>query len=79
MELTITQNGALYGLQNGATKKYRRLPSRRIGADLIRVLPTLTTPMEKLRTRAIAAEKAQFAPQNNGARVADAFPDRVAA
>ena len=79
MELTITQNGALYGLQHGATKKYRRLPSRRVGADLIRLL-TLTTSLEKLTTRAISAEMAQFALQGDRAQVADSFPEyRVAA
>jgi len=29
MELTITQNGALYALQHGATKKYRGARSKR--------------------------------------------------
>ena len=80
MQLTITQNGALYALQHGATKKYRRVRSRRVGADLIRILPTLATSVEKFTTRPIRAEKAQFAPQNNGAQIADAFPEyRVAA
>jgi hypothetical protein len=75
MELTITQNGALYALQHGATKKYRHVRSGRVGADLIRVLSTLTTPMEKLRTRPIAAEKARLVSQNTGTQVADAFPE----
>jgi hypothetical protein len=78
MELTITQSGALYSLQHGGTKKYRRLPSRRLG-DLIRALPTLTTPMEKLRTRWIAAKKAQFVSQDTGSQVADAFSEYRAA
>jgi hypothetical protein len=30
MELTITQNGALYALQHGATKKYRARKKRAI-------------------------------------------------
>lgn len=60
-------------------KKYRRLRSRPVGADLIRVLPTLTTPMEKLRARPIAAEKAQFVAQDTGTQVADAFPEYRAA
>jgi hypothetical protein len=80
MELTITQNGALYALQHGATTKYRRVRQKRMGAALIRILPTLTTSLEKFTTRPIPAEKAQFARQNNGAQVADAFPEyRVAA
>jgi hypothetical protein len=29
MELTITQNDALYALQHGATKKYRTAPKKR--------------------------------------------------
>ena len=80
MELTITQSGALYALQHGAPKKYRRVPSRRVGADLIRVLPMLTTYMERLTKRPIPARKAQWVPQDNRAQVADAFPEyRVAA
>ena len=80
MELTITQNGALYALQHGENKKYRRVRSRRVGADLIRLLPTLTTSLEKVTTRAISAEMAQFALEGNGAQVADSFPEyRVAA
>jgi len=80
MEPTITQNGALYALQHGAPKKYRRVRQKRMGADLIRILPTLTTSMEKFTMRQISAEKARFAPQNNGAQVANAFPEyRVAA
>jgi hypothetical protein len=73
MEATITQNGALYALQHGAPKKYLRVRQKRMGADLIRSLPTLTTFMEKFTTRQIPSEKAQFAPKNNGAQVADAF------
>jgi hypothetical protein len=80
MELTITQSGALYALQHGATKKYRRVRPRRVGADLFRVLPTLTSIEKRLPLRLIQAETAEFAPQNNGAQVADAFPEyRVAA
>ena len=79
MELTITENGTLYALQHGANKKYRRVRSRRVGADLIRLLPTLTTSMEQLRTRPIPTEMAQFALQGNKAQVADSFPEyRVA-
>jgi hypothetical protein len=81
MEPTIAQSGALYALQHGATRKYRRVRSRRVGADLIRVLPTLTTTwMEKLATRPIPAEETQLALQDNQAQVADAFREyRVAA
>ena len=80
MQLTIIQSGALYALQHGAHKKYRRVRPRRVGADLIRILPILTSIEKRLPLRPIQAEKAQFAPQNNGAQVADAFPEyRVAA
>ena len=80
MELTITQNGALYELQHGASKKNRGPRKNRAIADLIRALPTLTTFREKLTMRPIPAEKAQFGRQNNGMHVADAFPEyRVAA
>ena len=80
MELTITQNGALYALQHGATKKYRRVRSRRLGADPIRLLPTLTRSLEKLTTHPIPTNMAQFALQDNGAQIADSFPEyRVAA
>jgi hypothetical protein len=80
MERTIIQNGALYALQHGANKKYRRMRSRRVGADLTRLLPTLTTSMEKLAKHLIPTEMAQFALQGSGAQVADSFPEyRVAA
>jgi hypothetical protein len=81
MELTITENGALYALQHGANKKYRRVRrSRRVGADLIRLLPALTASMEKLTTHPIPIEMAQFTLQGNGSQVADSFPEyRVAA
>jgi hypothetical protein len=35
MELTITQNGALYALQHGATKKYRGACRKRATANKI--------------------------------------------
>jgi hypothetical protein len=35
MELTITQNGALYALQHGATKKYRGPRQKRVIANKI--------------------------------------------
>jgi hypothetical protein len=80
MELTITQSGALYVLQHGATKKYRRVRPRPVGANLIRILPTLTSIEKRLAVRPIPAETAQSMPQNTGAQVADAFPEyRVAA
>ena len=80
MELTITENGALYALQHGANKKYRRVRSRRVGADLIRLLPSLKTSIEKLTTHPIPIEMAQFTLQGNGSQVADSFPEyRVAA
>jgi hypothetical protein len=79
MELTITENGTLYALQHGANKKYRRVRSRRVRADLIRLLPTLITSMEQFRTRPIPTEMAQFALQGNKAQVADSSPEyRVA-
>jgi hypothetical protein len=75
MQLTITENGTLYALQHGANKKYRRVRrSRRVGADLIRLIPSLTTSVEKLMTHPIPIEMAQFALQGNGAQVADLFP-----
>jgi hypothetical protein len=71
MELTITQNGALYARQHGATRKYHRVRQKPLGTDLIRVLPALATSV---------AEKVQFARQNAGAQVAAAFSEyRVAA
>jgi hypothetical protein len=81
MELTITENGALYALQHGANKKYRRVRRfRRVGADLIRLLPSLKTSIEKLTMHPIPIEMAQFALQGNGSQVADSFPEyRVAA
>ncbi len=79
MELTITQNGSLYALQHGATKKYRGARQKRMGADAIRALPTLTASIEKFTMRPIPAEKAQLAPQNTRAQVADGFPEYRAA
>ena len=80
MELTITQNGALYALQHGATKKYRRVHPKRMAAGPIRALPTLITSLDWFKMRRFPAEKAPFVPQNNGAQVGDPFPDcRVAA
>jgi hypothetical protein len=79
MEATITQNGALYALQHGAPKKYLRVRQKRMAADLIRSLPTLTTFLEKFTTRQIPSEKARFALQNNGAQVTVAFPEYRAA
>jgi hypothetical protein len=79
MELTITQSGALYALQHGAPKKYRRVRPRQVGADLIRILPTLTSIEKRLPLRRTHAETAQFAPQDNGAQVADAFSEYRAA
>jgi len=79
MEPTITQSGILYALQHGATKKYRRLRPRRVGADLLRLLPTLTSIEKRLPLRPIPAETAQSMPQNTGAQVADAFPEYRAA
>ena len=80
MQLTITHSGALYVLQHGATKKYRRVRPRRVGASVIRILPTLTSFEKRLALRPIPAETAQSMPQNTGAQVVDAFPEyRVAA
>jgi hypothetical protein len=79
MQLTITQSGALYVLQHGATKKYRRLRLRRVGADLVRLLPTLKSIEKRLSLRFIPPETAQSMPQNTRAQVADAFPEYRAA
>ena len=38
MELTITQNGALYAMQHRVTKKYRGACQKRVGAELIRLI-----------------------------------------
>ena len=80
MELTITQDGALYALQHGANKKYRRVRSRRVGGDLTRLLPTLTTSMEKLAKHPIPTDNGSVRATIDGAQVADSFPQyRVAA
>jgi hypothetical protein len=80
MELTITQTGGLYALQHGATKKYRVVRQQRMAAEPIRILPTLTTPIEKLAVRPIPARKVQPARQNTLSQLVDAFPEyRVAA
>jgi hypothetical protein len=80
MELTITQNGALYALQHGATKKNRRARRKRTGADLIRVLPTLSTSTESVRYGQVRQETLSPPPDYSRAQIADAFPeDRAAA
>ena len=79
MELTITQNGALYALQHGATTKYRRVPQKRVRADFIWALPTLKTSTEKFTLRPIPPEKPQSAPHDTGAQLVDAFPEYRAA
>jgi hypothetical protein len=40
MELTITQNGALYALHHRANRRYRGAHKKRAGTDLIRAFPT---------------------------------------
>jgi hypothetical protein len=79
MELTITQNGALYAIQHRPAPRYRDNLQKRMGAHLIRALRTLTTSMEKFTMQPIPAAKAQSAPQNIGPQVADAFPEYRAA
>jgi hypothetical protein len=79
MELTIIQNGALYALQHGATTKYRRVPKKRVRADLIWALPTLKTSTEKFTLRPIPPEKVHSAPQNTLTQLFDAFPEYRAA
>jgi hypothetical protein len=59
VESTITQNGALYALQHGAPKKYRRLRPKRVGGDPFRALPTLITSLDWFRMGPIPADKAQ--------------------
>ena len=78
---SLSLKTALFTLFNmGRTEKYRRVRSRRVGADLTRLLPNLTTSMEKLVKHPIPTEIAQFALQGSGAQVADSFPEyRVAA
>ena len=80
MELTITQNGALYGMQHGAIKKNRRVRSRRVGAALIRALSPLTTSTESVRYGQVPREMLSPPPEYSRAQAAEAFPEyRVAA
>ena len=81
MELTITQNGALYAIQHRPGPKISGKSSKkRMGADVTpRAFPTLTTSMEKFTMQPIASEEAQSASQNTGPQVADAFPEYRAA
>jgi hypothetical protein len=65
MELTITQNGALYALQHGATDEYLRVRQKRLGADLIWSYRTLTQSVGKV----------QSTPRNTAEQVAYAFPE----
>jgi hypothetical protein len=79
MELTITQNGALYALHHRASKKYRGPRQKRVGPDLIRALPTLTTSVESVygqfRQEMLSPPREYWR-----AQVADGFPEyRVAA
>jgi hypothetical protein len=80
MELTITESGALYAVQHRPAPGYRENLHKRVGADLIQALPSLTTSIEKFTMRPIPSGKAQSAPRDTGAQVADGFPEyRVAA
>ena len=58
MELTITQNGALYGLQHGATKKYRGACKKRAIAH--KIIRTDEPLPESLADRQIQMEKICF-------------------
>jgi hypothetical protein len=80
MEPTITQNGALYAMQHGASKKNRGSRQKRMGADLIRALPTLTTSIESVLYGQFRQEKLRPPHEYWRAQVADAFHEyRVAA
>jgi hypothetical protein len=80
MEPTITQNGALYAMQHGARKKNRGSRQKRVGADLIRALPTLTTSIESVLYGQFRQEKLSPPREYWRAQVADGFPEyRVAA
>ena len=50
MELTITQNGALYALQHRASKKNRGSWQKRVGTDLIWSYQALTRSIEKVQS-----------------------------
>ena len=43
MELTITQNGALYAVQHAPSKRSRRKPQKFVSAGTTNALPTLRT------------------------------------
>lgn len=58
MELTITQNGALYALHHGANKKYRW--ARRKRAVALKTSPTYELPPESLADRKIQKEEVCF-------------------
>jgi hypothetical protein len=62
MELTITQNGALYAVQHKPAPSY---PQKRMRTDLIWSYRALTPSIEKV----------QSAPQNTAEQVAYAFPE----
>ena len=80
MELTIIQNGALYAMQHGAPKKYRRVRRKPVGPDRMRALPALTTSREEFMLSPISTGKAQPGPEITEEQVTDAFPEyRVAA
>ena len=79
MELTITQNGALYAIQHDATKKNRRVWARRVGRHLIRALPTFTKSTESVRYGQVRQERLSPSPEYWRAQVADAVPEYRAA
>jgi hypothetical protein len=67
MELTITQNGALYAMQHKPARSYLQT---RVRTDLIWSYRALTRSIEKVRSK----------PRNTAEQVAHAFPEyRVAA
>jgi hypothetical protein len=51
MELTITQNGALYAVQHAPSQLSRRKGQKRVSADTTNALPTLRTSVGEFAMR----------------------------
>jgi hypothetical protein len=79
MELTIIQNGALYAMQHGAPKEYRRVRRKPVGPDRMWALPALATSREKFTMSPISTGKTQPGPEIVEEQVTDAFPEYRAA
>jgi len=73
MELTITQNGALYALQHRRVREYRSNPQKHAGTAAIWALTAVMGCIEQFRTRLILPGKVHASPLATLGHFPDAF------